>query len=238
MCFIDWVFIIFFYWCVSDVSVFNVFTSHCLLFKGLITYLHWRITVHSLEDSAHLWHRWASDVKHDNAERVSLGTSSFGQSCVRLRLCRASGPSGGGQLPWNFKARQLRANIDWRDDVITVHQPDKTTLARPWWWAIKMKNRLSIDVVFISYTCASLTPGENNVCRSFVWLLFWTISVGDGGCRGARAPPQKNREKVFFAQIPRKIRVFSGKNHITLGNFVNFSGIYQIKYGNFDNFYT
>jgi len=49
-------------------------------------------------------------------------------------------------------------------------------------------------------------------------------------------PPQKNSGKVFFGQLLCKIRVFSGKNHVKFGNFVNFFRENVIKFGYFDNF--
>jgi len=60
--------------------------------------------------------------------------------------------------------------------------------------------------------------------------------------------PSKIRKK-FFGQLLRKIREFSGKNHVKFGNFVNFSenmiklgyfanisGKNQVKFGHFVNF--
>jgi len=38
------------------------------------------------------------------------------------------------------------------------------------------------------------------------------------------AAPQKNSGKNFSGNFLCKIRTFSGKNHVILGNFVNFSG--------------
>ena len=49
-----------------------------------------------------------------------------------------------------------------------------------------------------------------------------SIGVGDGG-QGGHVPP-KIRAKVFFGQLLRTIREFTGKNHVKFGNFVNFSG--------------
>jgi len=51
------------------------------------------------------------------------------------------------------------------------------------------------------------------------------IGVGDGGqgLRGARALP-KIREKFFSDNFYVKFGHFSGKNHVKLRNFVNFSG--------------
>jgi len=40
---------------------------------------------------------------------------------------------------------------------------------------------------------------------------------------GGHVPP-KIRERKFFGQFLCQIRAFSGKNHVKLGNFVNFSG--------------
>jgi len=45
---------------------------------------------------------------------------------------------------------------------------------------------------------------------------------------GGHVPPQKKiAEKIFFGQLLCKIRAFSGKNHVKLGNFVNFGGEYH-----------
>jgi len=53
-----------------------------------------------------------------------------------------------------------------------------------------------------------------------------TIGVRDVG-RGARSPPPLKFGKKIFGQFLCKIRDFSGKNHVKLGNFVNFSGKYN-----------
>ena len=59
--------------------------------------------------------------------------------------------------------------------------------------------------------------------------IVTNIGVGDGGpggARGARAPKiQEKKFGQFLCKI-RKFGHFSGKNHVKLGNFVNFSGKY------------
>jgi len=45
--------------------------------------------------------------------------------------------------------------------------------------------------------------------------------------------PPKFREKIFFGQLLCKIRAFSGKNNVTFGSFVNFSGKYHKNSGIF-----
>ena len=49
--------------------------------------------------------------------------------------------------------------------------------------------------------------------------------LGDGGRGGARAP--KIREKYFRAIVMKYSGIFSGKNRVKFGNFVNFSGTYH-----------
>jgi len=48
-----------------------------------------------------------------------------------------------------------------------------------------------------------------------------SIGVEDGG--GAGGTPEKIPEKIFFRAINNvKFGLFSGKNHVKFGNFVNF----------------
>ena len=51
------------------------------------------------------------------------------------------------------------------------------------------------------------------------------IVIGDGGRRSTC--PSKIREKYFSGNYFEKFGHFSGKNHVTFGNFVNFSGKYH-----------
>ena len=59
--------------------------------------------------------------------------------------------------------------------------------------------------------------------------LSLVIGVGDGG-RGARAPLKFGKNwggDNFYVKFGH----FSGKNHVKLGNFVNFSGKYNKDWG-------
>jgi len=55
------------------------------------------------------------------------------------------------------------------------------------------------------------------------------IRVGEG----RHVPPKKNFGKIFFGQLLRRIRAFSGKDHVKFGNFVHFSVKYHKNSGIF-----
>jgi len=54
----------------------------------------------------------------------------------------------------------------------------------------------------------------------FLIIIQTSIGVGD-----------EKIGKIFFGQLSCKIRAFSGKYHVKLGNFVNFSGKYNKNWG-------
>jgi len=69
-------------------------------------------------------------------------------------------------------------------------------------------------------------------------FMYMSIGVGDGGPAGSPPPPKKKKKigKIFFGQFLCKILAFSSKNHVKLGNFVNFSGMIHAKFWQFVNF--
>jgi len=48
---------------------------------------------------------------------------------------------------------------------------------------------------------------------------------GGDGARDLFVSPKKIPKKIFFGQISRKIRAFSGKYHVKFGHLVHFSYI-------------
>ena len=65
-----------------------------------------------------------------------------------------------------------------------------------------------------------------------------TIGVGEGGQRGSGGTCPQNSGKKFSGNFYGKFGHFSSKNHVRLGNFVNFIFRANIikKFGYFDNF--
>jgi len=59
--------------------------------------------------------------------------------------------------------------------------------------------------------------------------------MGGGGSRGARAP-LKFGGKYFSGNYHVIFGYFSGKNHVKLGNVVNFSGNSHVQFWHFVNF--
>jgi len=58
--------------------------------------------------------------------------------------------------------------------------------------------------------------------RRVIAILFHAEAYFGEACASCPRPG-----KIFFGQLLCKIRAFSGKNHVKLGNFVNFSGEYH-----------
>ena len=70
--------------------------------------------------------------------------------------------------------------------------------------------------------------GHELVTHTLHIIIISYIGVADwGGGRGARAPHPKFRGKYISGNYYVKFGYFSGKNHVKLGNFVNFSGKYH-----------
>ena len=57
-------------------------------------------------------------------------------------------------------------------------------------------------------------------------MAKWSLAYETRGGQGEHVPP-KIREKYFAENYYVKFGHFSGKNHVKLGNFVNFSGKYH-----------